>query len=87
MKKECVIFLGGGISQKIFIKSITNLGFKVILIDKDKNCPSKNDADIFLNINIKNYQKIISKLNKLKLNYDYISSYAVADYAVRTLVK
>lgn len=87
MKKKSVIFLGGGISQQIFIKSINDLGFKIILIDKDKYCPCKKNADIFFNIDLKNYKKIISQLDTIKRDYDFISSYAVADYAIKTLTK
>ena len=45
VKKKAIIYLGGGSSQKYIIKSLKKNGIKVILIDRNLNCESKNYAD------------------------------------------
>ncbi len=63
--KRILICLGGGISQIPLIKAAKKNNFQLIVIDKDKKCPGKKLAEIFLNISTYNENKIIRTLNKL----------------------
>ena len=63
--KRILICLGGGISQIPLIKAAIKKNFQLIVIDKDKKCPGKKLAEIFLNISTYNENKIIRTLNKL----------------------
>ena len=87
MKKKAIIYLGGGLSQKLAIKSIRKENINIILIDRNLNCASKIYADIFLNLDLKDSKKIIQNLNLLKSKFNFISTYGVADYAMTSVAK
>ena len=65
MKKKAIIYLGGGSSQKHIIKSLKKKGIKVILIDRNFDCESKDYADFFLNYDLRDY-KNYTKFNFTK---------------------
>jgi carbamoylphosphate synthase large subunit len=87
MKKKAIIYLGGGSSQKHIIKSLKKKGIKVILIDRNFDCESKDYADFFLNYDLRDYKKIIQNLILLKNKFEFILTYGVADYAMATVAK
>ena len=87
MKKKTIIYLGGGLSQKPAIKSLKKKGINIILIDRNSNCESKDHADFFLNLDLKNSKKIIQNLNLLKNEFNFVGTYGVADYAMITVAK
>ena len=66
-KRKFLICLGGGISQLPLIISAKNKNYQLIVIDKNKKAPGKKFAEIFLNISTENTNKIIKKLNELKI--------------------
>ena len=66
--KKILICLGGGISQIPLIKAAKKKNYQLIVIDKNKECPGEKLAEIFLNISASNEDKIIKKLNELKVD-------------------
>ena len=65
--KQILICLGGGISQIPLIRAAQK-NYQLIIIDKDKKCPGKKLGKFFINISTNNNDKIIKKINTLKIN-------------------
>ena len=65
MKKECVIYLGGSITQLSNLRYLRKKKFKIILIDNDVNCYCKRYCDDFLNISQTNISEILFNLDKI----------------------
>ena len=70
MFKKYFIVLGGGKDQLNLIKNIKELNYKLIVFDKNKNCPGFDFADLSFNIDFSNYKKVIKKLSELKKKFN-----------------
>lgn len=83
MKKECVIYLGGSITQLSNLRYLRKKKFKIILIDNDVNCYCKRYCDDFLNISQTNISEILFNLDKIikKKNYKIIDSFGLAHFS------
>lgn len=67
MKESFLIVLGGGKSQFPFIESGLKLGYKIILIDKNKKSIGVKKSDIFINESTHNVNSIIKKIKELDI--------------------
>lgn len=83
MKKDCIIYLGGSITQFSNLKYLKKKKFKIILIDNDINCYCKKYCDDFLNISQTNISEILFNLDKIikKKNYNVIDSFGLAHFS------
>lgn len=70
MSKGYFIVLGGGKDQIYLIKNIIELDYKVIIFDRNKNCPGFELAEFKIHLDFINYKKVIKKLSKLKKEYN-----------------
>ncbi len=59
----------GGRTSYYLIKELKKKNIKVVLIDKSKNCFSRNEADKFYQISCTNFQKIFKIAKSLKPNF------------------
>ena len=64
-----LIILGGGPQQRKVYEISQSLNIKTLCVDKNKNCIGASIADYYLNVSVKNSQKIIRKLEETKLNF------------------
>ena len=82
-----IIFFGGSNTQSSAVKQLKSLNYKIILIDKNKNCFCKKYCDYFINIShseskkIKNKIKILKKKEKLNVK----KYYAISDIAYKAI--
>ena len=83
MKKDCVVYLGGSITQLSNLRYLRKKKIKIILIDNDVNCYCKKFCDDFLNISQTNVSEILFHLDKIikKKNYKIIDSFGLAHYS------
>ena len=71
-KNKYLIILAGGISQMPLIYVAKKLGLNLIIVDRNKDCPGKMFADIFINSSTYNHKGIILYLKKKKINKNHI---------------
>tara|TARA_B100000287_G_scaffold427788_1_gene478041 strand:+ start:936 stop:1946 length:1011 start_codon:yes stop_codon:yes gene_type:complete len=64
---EYIICLGGGAEQVELVKKIEAMNFKSIVVDKNLNCKAKKYSSIFINESTHSPDKIINRLDNLKL--------------------
>ena len=67
-----VIVLGGGILQVPLIQEIKNRDWFVIVIDKNSEAVAKSIAHLFLNISIKDTDKIVDTIIKQNIQVNYV---------------
>ena len=70
MSNNYFIVLGGGKDQLYLIKNIKLLNYKLIVVDRKKNCPGFDEADIAVNIDFIYTKKVILKLIKLRKEFN-----------------
>lgn len=75
--KKYIVSIGGGILQEKVIREIKNMGFEVIVFDKDPDCVGSKIADVFFPISTKDYESIIYKLKEEALLDKVISAITV----------
>ena len=85
--KNDILVLGGGVDTSFIIKKTFKNKARIILIDKDQNCPSIKYADSFFKYNLKNKKKIfqVFKILKSKNKNTFIFSYNSFPETLRTL--
>lgn len=66
-KSKTILLLGGGNEQLPAILEAKKFGYKVVCIDKDKDCIGKKYSDFFYHISIKQTKKIESIFKKHKI--------------------
>ena len=54
MSKNCIIYLGGSITQSTNFEYLKNKNLKIILIDQNPNCYCKKFCDIVLSVGKQN---------------------------------
>ena len=83
MSKNCIIYLGGSITQSTNFEYLKNKNLKIILIDQNPNCYCKKFCDIFLNLSQTNLRAIIKNLRKIikKENYKVLDCFGLAHYS------
>jgi biotin carboxylase len=59
IEDKWIMVLGGSNSQKHIIKNAHELKLKVVLVDSRSNAESKDAADIFCNVDPKNFQTVL----------------------------
>ncbi len=64
-----LVIIGGGIESYPVISYAKECGYKILLIDKDNDCPGSKLADIYINESIYNHSKIIEELDQLNLPF------------------
>lgn len=75
--KSYIIFLGGNFKQLPYLKKIKEKNYKVILIDKNIDCPGKKYSELFFQSSYtdkKKLSKIISKIKKYKISSIFTAS-------------
>ena len=75
MKNKYFLNICAGWQQIESMQFIKNEGIKLISIDENSNSPGKNISDIFLNIKINNYDRIIDYLSNIKIKPIGIGSF------------
>ena len=48
-KKNFIVFVGGGV-QEVNILKFLNKKYKIILLDRNKECACKKYSDLFINV-------------------------------------
>jgi biotin carboxylase len=77
-----IMVLGGSNSQKHIIKNAHDLKLKVVLLDSRPNAVSKDFADIFYNIDPKNFQSVLETARKYRIIGVFSDQ---NDYCIETL--
>ena len=75
--KSYIIFLGGNFNQLPYLKKIKEKNYKVILIDKNTDCPGIKYSDFFFQSSYndkKKLNKIFSKIRNYKINSIFTAS-------------
>ena len=72
-KNKYLIILAGGKSQMPLIYAAKKLDLNLIIVDRNKDCPGKMFADIFINSSTDNHEKIILYLKKKKIKKNHIA--------------
>lgn len=72
MKKDAVICLAAGFSQKQLILKAKNLGLFVAAIDQDKNALCKDIVDIFICKSTHSFEPILEELAFLKYKFNWL---------------
>ena len=82
IEDKWIMVLGGSNSQKHIIKNARDLNLKVVLVDSRSNAASKDSADIFYNIDPKNFQSVLEVARR----YQIIGVFSDQnDYCIETL--
>ena len=77
-----IMVLGGSNSQKHIIKNAHDLKLKVVLLDSRPNVVSKDSADIFCNIDPKNFQTVLEIARRFRIIGVFSDQ---NDYCIETL--
>jgi hypothetical protein len=75
--KLYIIFLGGNFKQLPYLKRIKKKNYKIILIDKNIDCPGKKYSDFFFQSSYTDKEKlnkILSKIKKYKIRSIFSAS-------------
>ena len=72
MKKDAVICLAAGFSQKQLILTAKNLGLCVVAIDQDKNALCKDIVDIFICKSTHSCEPTLEELAFLKSKFNWL---------------
>ena len=87
--KSFIIFLGGNFKQLPYLKNLKKK-YKIILIDKNINCPGKKYSDIFFKssyMDKNKLNKIYLKIRKYKINNIFTASSHFAHIGCSFLAK
>ena len=67
-----ILILGGSYDQYASVKTVNELSYNSIVIDKNNNCFCKKFSNIFINVSTRDAKVIIYELNKRNIIPDSI---------------
>ena len=79
-KKKYLAVLGGSLLSCPAIKKLEKLGYKVLLIDGDKNAPAKKYVSKFVNVDFSDTSKTLASIK----NFDLEGIISLNDFGVLT---
>ena len=78
--EKYLLILGGNELACPAIKHLGELGYKTLVVDRDRSAPAKKFAHTFLSVNFSDYDETLKAIK----NYEIGAIMALNDFGVRT---